>query len=128
MKNLKFGILAFGVLGLVACFLPFIPLGKASMSFFDARKLDSGPIYLTMGGFALATAMGGMGLKRLLKWQAGLAAAGFALVIYKLNSFNSRVGIVELFKDGALGAKLMIIAAIAGVVISILAVVKGAED
>lgn len=84
MKNLKYGILGLGVLGLLGCFLPFVSFGSESISFFGGRKGDAGQVFLTMGGFVLAAVMGGMGLKQLLKWQAGVAAAGFAFVIFKL--------------------------------------------
>ncbi|HPH67132.1 MAG TPA: hypothetical protein PLF40_15365 [Kofleriaceae bacterium] len=123
MKNLKYGILGLGVLGLLACFLPFVSFGDQSMSFFGMRKAVAGQVYITMAGFILAAVMGGMGLKQLLKWQAGAAAAGFAFVLFKL-----RDGITDLLKHGAIGAKLMVVAAVAGLVVSILAAVKGTEE
>ena len=123
MKNLKYGILALGALGLLACFLPFVSFGGQSISFFGMRKGAAGQVFITMGGFLLAAVMGGMGLKQLLKWQAGAAAAGFAFVLFKL-----RDGIMDLLKHGAIGAKLMVVAAVAGLVVSILAAVKGTEE
>lgn len=124
MKNLKYGILGLGVLGLLGCFLPMVSERGMSVSFFGMRPLiGSSQVFLTMGGFVLAAVMGGMGLKHLLKWQAGAAAAGFALVLFKL-----RDGITDLLKHGAIGAKLMVVAAIAGLVVSILAAVKGTEE
>ncbi len=124
MKNLKFGILAFGVLGLIACFLPFVAFGGESASFFSMRKADAGQVYITMGGFILAAVMGGMGLQRLLKWQAGAAAAGFAFVLFKL-----RDGITHVFSAPfGIGAKLIIVSAVAGLVVSILAAVKSTEE
>ena len=124
MKNLKFGILAFGVLGLLGCFLPFISFGGESASLFAMRKGDAGQVFMTMGGFILAAVMGGMGLKQLLKWQAGAAAAGFAFVLFKM-----RDGITDVFKAPfGTGAKLIIVSAVAGLVVSILAAVKGTEE
>ncbi len=124
MKNLKFGILAFGVLGLLGCFLPFISFGGESASLFAMRKGDAGQVFMTMGGFILAAVMGGMGLKHLLKWQAGAAAAGFAFVAFKL-----RDALTHVFgAPFGIGAKLIVVSAIAGLVVSILAAVKGTEE
>ena len=124
MKNLKYGILGLGVLGLLACFLPFISFGDQSMSLFGMRKGAAGQVFLTMGGFIVAAVMGGMGLKQLLKWQAGAAAAGFAFVIFKM-----RDGLTDVFKAPfGIGAKLIVLSAVAGLVVSILAAVKGTDE
>jgi hypothetical protein len=125
MKNLKFGILAFGVLGVLGCFLPFVSEGGMSMSFFKMREfIGSGQVFLTMGGFVLAAVMGAMALQKgLLKWQGGAAAAGFALVLFKLRDALP----TDIFK-GAIGAKLIGLSAIAGLVIAILGIVKGSEE
>jgi hypothetical protein len=125
MKNLKYGILGLGVLGLLGCFLPFVSFGDMSFSLFAARKGDAANTFMVMGAFAAAAVMGGMALsKPLLKWQAGVAAAGFGLVLLKL-----RAAITHVFSQGfGIGAKLIIVAAIAGLVVSILAAVKGTEE
>ena len=48
MKHLKFAILGAAVLGFIGVFLPMASFGKASISLWDVRKLDSGLVYITM--------------------------------------------------------------------------------
>jgi hypothetical protein len=123
VKNIKFAVLACGLLGLIACFLPMISMEGMSISFWDAHKAPDGvQVYLVMAGYALAAAMGAMGAAKGLKRPQGIAAlVGFAFVIFKF-----RGGFMDLLK-AAIGAKLMFIAAIAGVVVSALAIAKPEE-
>lgn len=116
MKQAKFGVLGAGVLGIIGAFLPFVSFGDASISLWDVRSFDSGQVYITMGGFLIAAIVGGVALAKgaLPKQLAGTAVAGFALSAFKLR---------DAFK-GAIGAKLMLLAAIVGLVFAILAIVK----
>ena len=79
MKNLKFGVLAFGVLGLIACFLPLAKMGDVSISLWDAHKGAAAMVYGTMVGFALAAVAGVLGAVKppFGKPQAGIALVGF---------------------------------------------------
>ena len=91
MKNIKFAVLACGLLGLIGCFLPMVSAEGMSV-------------------------MGAMGAAKGFKRPQGIAAlVGFAFVIFKF-----RGGFFDLLK-AAIGAKLMFIAAIAGVVVAALA-------
>lgn len=122
MNNLKFGVLACGLIGLIGCFLPMVSEAGMSMSFFGMRKfMGGGQIFLTMGGYIAALVMGAMAAAKppMQRWQAIVATIGFAFVLFKL-----RDGITDFLKHGAIGAKLMIIAAIAGLVVSILCIAK----
>jgi hypothetical protein len=120
VKNIKFAVLACGVLGLIACFLPMISMEGMSISFWDAHKAPDGvQVYLVMAGYALAAAMGAMGAAKGLKRPQAIAAlVGFAFVVFKF-----RGGFFDLLK-AAIGAKLMFVAAVAGVVVSALAIAK----
>ena len=117
MKNIKFAVLAFGVLGLIGCFLPLISAEGMSFSFFDGRKGPDGvQIYLTMAGYALAAVMGAMGVAKGFKRPQAIASlVGFAFVVLKL-----RHGFTEMLKM-AIGGKLMFIAVVGGVVASVIA-------
>lgn len=120
MKNIKFAVLACGVLGLIGCFLPMVSAEGLSFSFWDAHKAPDGvQVYLVMAGYALAAVMGAMGAAKGFKRPQGIAAlVGFAFVIFKF-----RGGFMDLLK-AAIGAKLMFIAALAGVVVSVIALAK----
>jgi hypothetical protein len=119
MNNIKYGILAFGVLGLIGCFLPMISEEGMSISLFKLREADAGMVYIVMAGFAAAAVMGGLALKGLLRWQAIVATVGFALVLIKF-----RDGLpTDIFK-GAIGSKLMGLSMIGGVICSIIGIAK----
>ncbi len=126
MKNLKFAVLACGLLGLLGCFLPMVSGGGMSMSFWDLHKLGDElgggggvQVYLVMAGYALAVVMGAMGAAKGFGRPQGIAAAaGFGFVIFKF-----RGGFFDLLK-GAIGAKLMFVGALAGIVVAVLAAAK----
>ena len=123
MKNIKFAVLACGVLGLIGCFLPMASGGGMSISFWDLHKMGKEmgggggvQVYLVMAGYALAAVMGAIGVAKGMKRpQGSFAALGFAFVVFKF-----RGGFTDMLK-GAIGAKLMFIACIAGIVVSVLA-------
>lgn len=120
MNNLKFGVLACGLLGLIGCFLPMISAEGLSMSFFDLRKIDAAQTFMVMGGYAVALAMGAMGAaKGMQRWQSIVAIVGFAFVVFKF-----RGGFIDLITHGAIGAKLMGLGAVAGLVFAILTAAK----
>ncbi len=119
MQNLKFGVLVCGLLGLVGCFLPMVSGEGMSISFFDTRKLDAANFFIVAGGYAAALAMGAMGAaKGMQRWMSIVAIVGFGLIVAKM-----RGAVIDMLKLG-IGAKLMAIAAIAGLVFAILTVTK----
>ncbi|MBA3817591.1 MAG: hypothetical protein H0X17_01755 [Deltaproteobacteria bacterium] len=120
MQNLKFGVLVCGLLGLVGCFLPLVSAEGMSISLFDMRKFDAANTFIIMGGFAAALAMGAMGAaKGMQRWQSIVAIVGFALIVIKMRS-----GFLDLITKGAIGAKLIGIAAVVGLVFAILTAIK----
>lgn len=120
MKNMKFAVLAFGLLGLLACFIP-----DHGSSFWDAHRAPTEmgggvQIYLVMAGYVLATVMGAMGVAKGFQRPQGIAAlVGFAFVLFKFRGV-----IIEALKHAGLPGRLMMISAIAGVVVSALALAK----
>lgn len=124
MKNIKFAVLACGLLGLIACFLPMVSMEGMSITFWDVHKApgEGVQVYLVMAGYALGAVMAAMAIAQGLKRPQAIAAAvGFAFVIFKF-----RGGFTDLMK-GAIGGKLMFIAALAGVVVSVIAAAKPEE-
>ena len=122
MNNMKMGVLACGVVGLIACFLPFVSFGDQSMSVWGMHVgPDGAQAYMVMAGFAAAAVMGAMGVAKppMLRWQSIVATVGFAFVIFKF-----RDGFTHLITDGAIGAKLIGVAAIAGLALSIVTIAK----
>jgi hypothetical protein len=94
--------------------------GGLLISFFDFRKADAAQIFMVMGGYAVALAMGAMGAaKGMQRWQSIVAIVGFGFVVFKF-----RGGFIDLITHGAIGAKLMGIAAVAGLVFAILTAAK----
>jgi len=122
VNNLKFGVLACGLLGVIGCFLPMVSAGGQSISFFSMKELiGSGQVFMVMGGYAAGLAMGAMAAAKppMQRWQGIVAILGFGFVMFKM-----RDGFMKLITDGAIGAKLMGISAIAGLVFAILCVAK----
>lgn len=124
MKNLKFGVLAFGVLGLIACFIP-----SGGASFFALREFPGAgaTVYGTLAGFAIAAVAGVLGAVKppFGKPQAAIGLVGF-IVAMTMMSDKKPWKIFEAFK-GPLPFKLLAISAIGGLVVSILALVKSEE-
>lgn len=135
MKNLKFVIIAAGVLGIVASFLPYISEGPFSLSFWDFHKMPAGnsgllngpkQVYVALACFAIpallaATALAG----KLQRALAGVAAVSFLLTFALEGVRKALTG-----ADGvhtAIGGKLVFIAAAVGLVTSIVATVKPEE-
>lgn len=123
MNNLKFGVLACGLIGLIAVFLPWVSMGELSMSLWKAREGDAAQVYLIMGSFAAALVMGAMAAAKppMQRWQSIVALIGFALVVVKI---RNGLPVDFLKAPGGIGMKLVGLAAIAGVVFSILTLAK----
>lgn len=115
MQNMKLGVVVCGVIGLVGCFLPMV----SGVSFFDMRAIAPAHVFVTMGGFATALVMGALGIaKGMARWISVIAIVGFGVVVLKM-----RGEVLDMLKAG-IGAKLMGIAAYAGLVFAILSTVK----
>jgi hypothetical protein len=122
VNNLKFGVLVCGLLGVIGCFLPMVSEAGMSISFFKMRELmGAGQVFLVMGGYAAGLVMAALAAAKppMQRWQGIVAALGFGLVLLKM-----RGGTIDMITHGAIGAKLMGISAIAGVVFAILCVAK----
>jgi hypothetical protein len=118
MKNMKILILVFGILGVISLFIP-----TEGFTMFAFLKLAGmGYLVPVLGGFVVAAVMGGMGLAKppLQQWQAGVAAAGFAAVFVRLKFWQMIKGI----GDAPLSGKLLIVAVLGGLIVSILALAK----
>ncbi len=118
MKNMKVLILVFGILGAISL---FIPMDGFTMFAF-LKMAGMGYLVPVLGGFVLAAVMGAMGLAKppMQQWQAGAAAAGFALVFIRMKMWQ---GLGKIM-DSPLPAKLMIVAVFGGLICSILALAK----
>ena len=121
MKNLKLGLLASGLVALLGCFLPFIPM-DGGPSFFSLNGMEgfANKPYLFMGGAILAIAMAGVAVARggMRRWMAGVATLGVAA-----SWLATEFQVFELFQLG-IGAKLMAVGAIGGLALAIACLVK----
>jgi len=131
MKQTKFILIAAGVIGLIACFLPYIKEGPISMSFWDFHKMPAGmtgllngpkQVYVAMGGFAITAVMGVLGMKQLLRWQAIVGAVGCLLTLACEGVRKGLSG--DHGVHTAIGGKLLFIAALIGIVGGILGAAK----
>lgn len=135
MKQTKLVIIAAGVLGIIALFLPYISEGPLSLSMWDFRKMPAGnsglingpkQVYVALVAFAIPALLAATALaSRLQRALAGVAAVSF------LSTFA-----LELVRKGmtgegavstAIGGKLVFVAALVGLVASIVAVAKPEE-
>ena len=119
MKNLKFAVLAFGVLGVISFFLPLIKFGDQSLTMMDAAK-DTGKLYGVLAGFAIGAGAAGAAIsKGFSKQLAAVAVGGFALAFVLGEGWK-----IADFLKLAIGAKLFGLALIGGLVTSIIALTK----
>jgi hypothetical protein len=130
VNNLKFGVLACGLTGLVGSFMPFLNLRTEAVGFFDLRGTPGGTSYvlMIMAGYVAALIVGAMAATKppILRWQSIVAIVGFAWAGFKLNDGMGGYGggFIELITDGEIGAKVMAISAVAGLAFAILCIVK----
>lgn len=115
MQNLKFGVVACGLLGLIGCFLPLM----AGLSFYDTRHFDAANFYITAAGYGSALVMGALGIsKGMQRWMSVIAIVGFSIVVLRM-----RGEVLDLLKSGV-GGKLMGVAALAGLAFAVLTTIK----
>jgi len=135
MKHTKFVIIAAGVLGIVACFLPYISEGPISLSMWDFRKIEAGnsgllngpkQVYAALALFAIPAVLAAISLaSRLQRALAGIALGSFALTFALELVRKGMTG--EHGVSTALGGKLVFLSALVGLVASIVAVAKPEE-
>jgi hypothetical protein len=132
MKQTKFVIIAAGGLGIIACFLPYISEGPISLSMWDFHKMPAGnsgllngpkQVYVALAAFAIPALLAATALASKLQ----RALAGVAVVSF-LATFACELVRKGMTGDGgvstALGGKLVFLAALVGLVSSIVAVAK----
>lgn len=123
MNNIKFGVLACGLIGLIAVFLPQVTFGGESITLWGTRSFpgQAAQVYMVMAGYAAGLVMGAMAAAKapMQRWQSIVAILGFLFVLFKMRNALP----FDIFK-GAIGAKLMGLAAYAGLIFSIITVAK----
>lgn len=116
-------IVAFGALGIISMFIPM-----SGMMLFSLFKLiGMGQLIIMLAAFGVPLALGFMAISKppLQKWQAGVSAACFGLGCFKLEVWKVLPHIGELVKMFPM--LLIVVAAIGGLVVSIMGIVKGEE-
>jgi hypothetical protein len=130
MKALKIVILLLGILGIVGLFLPYMKMGNEAFKMWDAHKTDDKMhVYIPLAGFALAALMG---LLATAKGAAGrlhgiLAFIGFGLTmaIKEVRMGLSGLEVAPGVKmDTQIGGKIIFVAAVVGMLVSIIATAK----
>ena len=123
MNNLKFGVLACGLVGLIAIFLPQITFGDMSISLWKTREApgQAAQVYMVMAGYLAPLIMGAMAAAKppMQRWQSIVALIGVLFVLFKMREALP----FDIFK-GAIGAKLMGLTAYAGAILSALTLAK----
>ena len=123
MNNLKFGVLACGLIGLIAIFLPQITFGDMSISLWKTREApgQAAQVYMVMAGYLAPLVMGAMAAAKppMQRWQSIVALIGFLFVLFKMREALP----FDIFK-GAIGAKLLGLTAYAGAILSALTLAK----
>lgn len=99
----------FGLVGLVGCFLPLV----AGISLFDLRAFDGAPVYMVMAAFAVPMFLGLAGKLPAAAKAGAVACFGYLVFVkFGLDTF-------DLVIHGAIGAKMMGVAAVGGLVTSL---------
>lgn len=117
-------ILAFGVLGIVSMFIPT----NGFMLFSLFKLIGTGQLVIMLAAFGVPVAMAAMAMSKppMQKWQTGVSLACFGLGAFKLEVWKVLPHIGELFK--MIPMLLIVVAAIGGVIVSIMGLVKGEES
>ena len=118
MDNLKFGVVLCGLLALLACFLP---LGAMSQSYWALREHAPANASMTLAACAVGFVVPAIALVKppIARWQAIVSALAFAFVLIKL-----RRVLGTLLTDGSVGGKLIVVAPVLGLALSLICVVK----
>ena len=135
MKPIKIVVAVAAVLGLLATFaLPYISVEGLSMKFWDFRSMPSGiatgvlngpkQVYVALVGFLMMGAVGVQAIVsgRFARWAGIVGALGG---LFALATEGVRKGLTGAEgMSTAIGGKLLFIAAITGIVASIIGAVK----
>jgi hypothetical protein len=135
MKQTKFVIIAAGILGVIASFLPYVSEGPLSLSLWQIREFPAGnsgllngpkQVYVALALFAIPALLAATALaSRLQRALAGVAAVSF-LLTFALEAV--RKGLTgEGAVSTAIGGKLLFLSALVGLVAAIVALAKPEE-
>ena len=132
MKQTKLVIIVAGILGIIAAFLPYISEGPFSLSYWDFHKMPAGnsgllngpkQVYVALALFAVPALLAATALaSRLQRALAAVAGISF-LLTFSLEGVRKGLMGAEGVST-AIGGKLLFVAAIVGLVSSLVAVVK----
>jgi hypothetical protein len=121
MKNIKFGVLAFGVLGILSLFIPME--GFTLFSMLKATSMVD--LVIILVGFGVPIAVGVMGMSKPFKVpMAAAALVGFGLIAVKSKIWTTLPHIMDL---PGIGFKLFIVAQVGGIVCAAIALAKPEE-
>lgn len=133
MKQLKPVILFAGIIGIVAAFLPYISIEGHSITYWDFHKMPGGAfagilkgpkqVYWALACFAVPVAMGAWALAGRLTRVHGIVSSVFFLAAFAPEGVRKGL----LGGDGistAIGGKLLFLAALVGLVASVVAAAK----
>jgi len=118
MDKIKFAIPVLALLGVISVFLPWVSMAGQSVNFLGLHNemTGYGPVMIVFAGLALALIVGAIRVQKGLGRGTAIACAlGFALALLPT---------VKAFGAGAIGAKLLVIVALVGVLASIAKIVK----
>ena len=132
-KAAKFIILAAGVLGIIACFLPYFSVEGHSVTMWSVHGekqhmtegLLNGPkqVYVLFAGFGLAALGGLLALKRLMRFHAILGVVG-GLVAFACEATRKGFSTYEHIGKPAIGGKLLFVAAVVAIIGGVLGAAK----
>jgi hypothetical protein len=119
VRHLKFGVVLFGVVGLVGVFLPQTVAGH-SISFWSTAS-NEGNVYLVVAAYALAALVGTVAVVAppMQRWHSLVALVSFVFVLLKFRYVLP----FHIFTE-ALGSKLLGIGAYGGALVSALSLLK----
>ena len=116
MKNMKVLLVLFGIIGVVSLFLPIM---EGFPSLFSADKGQFGIMALAFGVPAVVGAIG-MAKPPAQAWHGIAALVGFGLAAFKVKVWTLLPHIMDI----PMSMKLMVVAAVGGAVVAVLALVK----
>jgi len=124
VKSLKFVLLAVGLVGLVACFLPFLKAGEVSISLWKLKAIKAGPTWIALLSSLAMVAVAGIGVangqlgRRL---AIGATMAGVVIAAITFLQFSTEAPFV---KFSGIGAKLLLLSGLVGFAAGIVGIVK----
>jgi hypothetical protein len=117
VKAAKPLILLFGVMGLASLFLPMDPLPSMFSLLMEVDKIE---LLQWLAIFGLPTFAAVAAMSKPQAWQPVLAVAGFGFGAIKSHIWSA----VPHVMDVPLGMKLMIVAIVGGVIVSLMGLLK----